>query len=150
MWEYIKSVDILNCHYFQQNAMYNTIILIKWKHVLLGFLNDQKRKSYNWIPSSFLAHRIYKFKMHCRVHSIEETNNNILSHVKASTVFYASIWKSLNSYADYRIFENCKINLKNLLPYMYILYLIDVISFCFIWYTTDIINKSNFFLNCII
>lgn len=47
MWEYIKSVDILNCHYFQQNAMYNTIILIKWKHVRLGFLNDQKRKSYN-------------------------------------------------------------------------------------------------------
>lgn len=31
---------------------------------------------------------------------------DIFTHVKASSVFYASVLKSLNSYADYRIFNN--------------------------------------------
>lgn len=80
---------------------------IKWKHVLLGFFSEQNRKivSLNTLIS-YVAYRIYKYKMYCRIHSLEETNYNILNHVKASTVFYASVLKSLNSYADYRIFHN--------------------------------------------
>ena len=84
-----------------------TKIDIKWKHVLLGFFHEQNRKivSLNTLIS-FIAYRIYKYKMYCRVHSLEETNYNILNHVKVSTVFYASVLKSHNSFVDYRIFQN--------------------------------------------
>lgn len=71
-----------------------TKIDIKWKHVLLGFFHEQNKKivSLNTLIS-FIAYIIYKYKMYCRVHSLEETNYNILNHVKVSTVFYASVLK---------------------------------------------------------
>ena len=79
---------------------------VKWKHIAVGFYFEKNRKTLdlNFIIS-FIAFRIYKYKMYCRLNSLDETRYNIFQHVKFSVMKYAKILKNLNVLAEYRLFE---------------------------------------------
>ena len=80
---------------------------IKWKHVIVGFNYESNRKviTLNTLIS-YVAYRIYKYKMYCSLQCLDETNYNILHHVKSSIVFYATILKNIKSAINYKLFEN--------------------------------------------
>lgn len=65
---------------------------IQWKHIV-GFFYEKsdKTKSLNLLIP-YVAYRIYKQKMLCRLDSMNETECNIYNHVKKSTCFYASVY----------------------------------------------------------
>ena len=44
--------------------------------------------------------------MYCHLQCLDETNYNILHHVKSSIVFYATILKNIKSAINYKLFEN--------------------------------------------
>jgi uncharacterized protein YktA (UPF0223 family) len=50
-------------------------------------------------------HRIYKHKMYCKLHSLDETCYNIFQQVKFSVMKDASILKNFNALAEYSLFE---------------------------------------------
>ena len=51
---------------------------IKWKHVIVGFNYERNRKV---ITLTYVAYRIYKYKMYC-LRCLDEINYNIFYHVK--------------------------------------------------------------------
>ena len=61
--------DILNAlgNYLKTN--------VKWKHVIVGFNYEGNRKviTLNSLIS-YVAYRIYKYKMYCRLQCLDETN----------------------------------------------------------------------------
>ena len=72
---------------------------------MIGFFyeHNTKTKSLNLLIS-YVAYRIYKYKMYCRLYSIDETCYNIFQHVKFSIMNYTYVLKNLNS-LDHRPFE---------------------------------------------
>ena len=55
---------------------------ITWKHIVLGFyhIDSEYIDSLNFIIS-YIACRIYKYKMVCRVEMLEETEFNLYHHL---------------------------------------------------------------------
>lgn len=71
---------------------------MKWKNVIIGFFHEHNRKVISFNTYS------YKYKMYCRLSFLDETNYNILCHVKSSNVLY-SFLKKLNSDTNYKLFQ---------------------------------------------
>ena len=67
---------------------------IKWKNVLLGFYHEENRKIslFNTILS-FVAYRIYKYKLWCRLENIPETEFNITYNVKQTLTTFCKVLK---------------------------------------------------------
>ena len=72
------------------------LIDIQWKHVIVGFYNERNKKctSLNTLIS-YVAYRIYKFKMYCRLESLKETDTGIQNHIKESLYVYIKFVKWL-------------------------------------------------------
>ena len=70
---------------------YIFIIPIKWKHIVVGFYCEEndKIKTLN-LFISFVAFRIYKYKMLCRLDSLNETAYNLYNHVRNLFLFIVS------------------------------------------------------------
>lgn len=79
----------------------------QWKHIFVGFFYEKsdRTKSLNLLIT-YVAYRIYKQIMLCRLDSMNETEYNIYNHVKKSTFFYASVLRVLNANADCKFFQN--------------------------------------------
>ena len=67
---------------------------IKWKYIVLGFSNDINENNivYNNIIS-FIACRIFKYRMKCRIENREESERNTHYHVKSEFCSLESILK---------------------------------------------------------
>ena len=78
---------------------------IKWKHIVVGFYSEEndKIKTLN-LFISYVAFRIYKYKMLCRLDSLSETAYNLYNHVKKSIYFYSSVLGHLNENVTNKIF----------------------------------------------
>ena len=62
--------------------------IIKWKHVVIGFyfeLNQNTNLLNNFI--SFVALKIFKYKMFCRIENLQETEFYLTNNVKKCTIF---------------------------------------------------------------
>ena len=62
---------------------------IKWKHVVIGFyfeFNQNTNLLNNFI--SFIALKIYKYKMFCRIQNLQETEFSLTNNVKKCTIFW--------------------------------------------------------------
>lgn len=62
---------------------------IKWKHVVIGFyfeFNQNTNLLNNFI--SFIALKIYKYKMFCRIENTQETEASLINNVKKCTIFW--------------------------------------------------------------
>ena len=73
---------------------------IKWKDILIGFHHENNRKIQllnNII--SFVALKIYKYKMYCRLENIDEHEHTIQNHIKQKAFFW------------YKVLKYCKCNL---------------------------------------
>ena len=77
---------------------------IQWKHIVIGFCleNNEKVSIFNSIIS-FIACRIYKFKMYCRLELIDESEYAIQCHLKKQLLFYHNVLKlrQLYNHAKY-------------------------------------------------
>ena len=69
---------------------------IKWKHILIGFYFEKNQKivDLNNILST-IATIIYKYKMYCRLKDVDESKENISSHVKNALKTYGYVNKRL-------------------------------------------------------
>ena len=72
---------------------------IQWKHVVVGlYLEDNTKTEVLNTTISFVACKIYKFKMYCRLESLEEREIEIRNHLKQNIAFmgndfkYSKIW----------------------------------------------------------
>lgn len=77
--------------------------VVSWKHVIVGLYKEINNKVivYNNVIS-FVALRIYKYKMWCRINDDIEKPEDIISHVKTSTkIFYLALKKS--KYSNFNI-----------------------------------------------
>ena len=54
---------------------------------------------------SYVAYRIYKHKMYCRLESLKETDTGIQNHIKESLYGYSKVVKRLNTLIDYKLFN---------------------------------------------
>ena len=79
---------------------------VQWKHILIGFYFEKNQKivDLNNIIST-LATIIYKYKMYCRLKDVEESKENISSHVKGSLKTYSCVYKRLKYNMCYNIFD---------------------------------------------
>ncbi|XP_056008394.1 uncharacterized protein LOC125674557 [Ostrea edulis] len=76
---------------------------IQWKSIVIGFYfecNQSTRLLNNFI--SFIALKIYKYKMFCRLSNLEETEYSISNHVKKCTV----LWCKVIKYSNYALKTN--------------------------------------------
>ena len=77
---------------------------IQWKHIVIGFcleFNDKVSMLNDLI--SFIACRIYKFKMYCRLELLDETEYTIRCHLKKHMLFNYNVLKlrKLDQHAKY-------------------------------------------------
>ena len=56
---------------------------VEWKHIVLGFYNSKSDyiDFLNYLIS-FIACKIYKYRMFCRLESLDENTYNISTHLK--------------------------------------------------------------------
>ena len=85
---------------------------ISWKHVVIGFYleNNELSKMYNYFIS-FIAYRIYKCKMYCRVVQIIETNEFIIRSIKEYFREHCQVLKLLRRTKEQTLFHNFVNNL---------------------------------------
>ena len=78
---------------------------IQWKHIIVGFYNERNKKctSHNTLLS-YVAYRIYKYKMYCRLESLKETDYGIQNHIKESLDGYCKVVKRLNTLIECKMF----------------------------------------------
>ena len=71
---------------------------IQLKHVIVVFYDEKDKKctSLNTLIS-YVAYRIYKYKMYCRLESLNETDVCIQIHIKESIYGYSKVVKRLNT-----------------------------------------------------
>ena len=77
---------------------------IQWKHVVIGFcLESNEKVSILNNIMSFIACRIYKFKMFCRLESIDETEYAIRYNLRKQLLFNYNVLKlrKLENHANY-------------------------------------------------
>ena len=69
--------------WFEVSAILN--FDVKWRHIIFGFYLEENSKVvfYNTLLS-FIAYRIYKYKMYCRIDNINETEYNVKCSVRNS------------------------------------------------------------------
>ena len=81
------------------------IIPNKWKHIVVGLYSEEndKIKALD-LFISYVAYRIYRYKMLCQVDSLSETAYNSYNHVKKSIYFYSSVLGYLNKNVTNKIF----------------------------------------------
>ena len=73
---------------------------IKWKHVVIGFyfeFNQNTNLLNNFI--SFIALKIYKYKMFCRIENTQETEASLINNVKKCTIF----WNRTIKYSKHKL-----------------------------------------------
>ena len=77
---------------------------IQWKHIVIGFCLEYNEKVsiFNNIIS-FIACRIYKYKMYCRLESIDESEYAIRFPLKKQLLFYYNVLKlrQIHNHAKY-------------------------------------------------
>ena len=80
---------------------------IQWKHIIVGFFLEESAKidSLN-IIISFVACKIYKYKMYCRLESLDEREINIRNNLRQSTIFMRSVLKYRKKFICQKMFEN--------------------------------------------
>ena len=85
---------------------------INWKHVIVGFNYESNRTVITLNPLiSYVAYRIYKYKMYCRLQCLDVTKYNILHYVKSLIVLYAAILKNMKSAINCKLFKKlCTFN----------------------------------------
>ena len=67
---------------------------IQRKHIIVGFYNERNKKSTSLNTLiSYVAYRIYKYKMYCRKESLKETETGIQNHIKESLYGYSKVVK---------------------------------------------------------
>ena len=79
---------------------------VQWKHVLVGFYYEKSDKVSmlnNLI--SYVACRMYKYKMFCRLETLEESEYAIRYHLKSSLKFYTSVLKHNKCMLQSKYFE---------------------------------------------
>ena len=98
--------DCLNSIRIWEIISISLSIDIQWKHVIVGFYNERNKKctSLNTLIS-YVAYRIYKYKMYCRLESLKETDTGIQNHIKESLYGYSKVVKRLNTLIDYKLFN---------------------------------------------
>ena len=78
---------------------------IQWKHVIVGFYNERNKNCTSLNTLIFyIAYRIYKYKMYCRLESLKETDTGIQNHIKESLYGESKFVKRLNTLIDYKLF----------------------------------------------
>ena len=72
---------------------------ISWKHIVIGFYEETNNKTsaLNTLIS-FIAYRIYKFKMLCRLNDKNETQERIKQHIKYELLTYHKVLQKCNIY----------------------------------------------------
>ena len=79
---------------------------VQWKHVLVGFYYEKSEKVSmlnNLI--SYVACRMYKYKMFCRLETLEESEYAIRYNLKSSLKFYTSVLKHNKCMLQSKYFE---------------------------------------------
>ena len=67
---------------------------LQWKHVVVGFFLESNEEIYlfnNMI--SFVACRIYKYKMYCRLEGMNEHEIGVHHHIKQNVIFMEKVFK---------------------------------------------------------
>ena len=79
---------------------------ISWKIILCGFFHEVNKKTltYNNLIS-FIAFKIYKYKMYSRVKNERETEYGLREYMKKHSYLYYCTLKNTNIDFDYKIFE---------------------------------------------
>uniref|UniRef100_A0A8W8HLM3 Uncharacterized protein n=1 Tax=Magallana gigas TaxID=29159 RepID=A0A8W8HLM3_MAGGI len=79
--------DCVNVKHVWHMASQCLNFTVVWKNVIVGFFVDDNEttKLYN-IFLSFIAFRIYKYKMFCRVENLEETSQSLRMYIKEKTL----------------------------------------------------------------
>ena len=79
---------------------------IQWKHVVVGFYleDNMKIRLLNFIIS-FIACKIYKYKMYCRLEDIDETVISIHNYIKHHVVFMGNLFKYSKNTHGQKLFE---------------------------------------------
>ena len=101
--------DIENCKHLifdcsNVNDIWNLIssslkFEISWKHIVIGFYQETNDKtSVLNILISFIAYRIYKFKMLCRLKNENETKEKVKQHIKYELLTYHKVLKKCNAH----------------------------------------------------
>ena len=85
---------------------------ISWKHIVLGFyhIDSEYIDSLNFIIS-YIACRIYKYKIFCRVEMLEETEFNLYNHVQNNMKFLYSVLLKVKHTYNMKLIENLIKNL---------------------------------------
>ena len=90
-------------------ALYNSTCLkfdIGWKHIIIGFYEEINNKTIllnNLI--SYIACRIYKFKMHCRIKGDNESSQNMTSNIKTALSNYYKTLLKINTNIHITLFK---------------------------------------------
>ena len=125
---------------------------LRWKHVIIGFYheNNSKVKLLNNVIS-FVALKIYKYKMYCRLEQIVESERHISMHIKNCLSFWYQVLLLTNSKININIIKVIAdilwIDLLLLFPYLYTVWkkLLNIIS-----YVIRLFNIIRQFVNSII
>ena len=79
---------------------------IQWKHVVVGFyLEDNSKIEVLNTTISFVACKIYKYKMYCRLESLEEREIDIHNHLKHNITFMGNVFKYSKNMICHKMFE---------------------------------------------
>ena len=79
---------------------------IQWKHVVVGFyLEDNSKIEVLNTTISFVACKIYKYKMYCRLESLEERDIDIHNHLKHNITFMGNVFKYSKNMICHKMFE---------------------------------------------
>ena len=78
-----------------------------WKHIVVGFYldNNELVKIYNYFLS-FIAFRIYKCKMYCRVVQVHETKDFVICSIKEYLKTHCQVLKRLRKTKLEQLFQN--------------------------------------------
>ena len=80
---------------------------IKWKHILDGFYNaDNKHIDFRNFIISYVACRIYKYKMFCRIDSLQETEYNVYCSVRENIKVLYFILQNMKHKYNIKLIEN--------------------------------------------
>ena len=85
---------------------------ITWKRIVIGFYfeNNELSTIYNYFIS-FIAFRIYKCKMYCRVVQVKETNDYVIRSIKEYFSEHCQVLKRLRRTKEQKLFHHLVSNL---------------------------------------
>lgn len=69
-------------------------IYLSWKHIVIGFYDEQNVKTFSFNHViSYIAFKIYKYKMKCRFDDKNKTEKDLIIYIKNSLTLYAAVLK---------------------------------------------------------